>query len=285
MSGSRIVVVSPHLDDAVLSLGATIASWVRAGNDVSVLTVFAGDPNSTSEPSEWDARAGFGSAAEAARARREEDAAACRVLGARPVWLALSRDLPRAELSRCLSEELVDADLVLIPGSPCTHADHELVSTLVLEIGVPGDLALYVEQPYAMWRLLGEQHASRLRAARFAALAVRAGNVRREQEPVVPAAIRGALSATPRWEAPSAPAPDRWSKQRASLAYRSQFRLFGKRLLAGMALYEWAWGGEAIGRLSRAADAVEGTQGGVARRQRRRWRNDRSDRKKPVKSR
>ena len=33
----RIVVVSPHLDDGVLSLGAAIASWTRGGDRVEVL--------------------------------------------------------------------------------------------------------------------------------------------------------------------------------------------------------------------------------------------------------
>ena len=38
----RLVVVSPHLDDAVLSLGATLAHAVESGATVEVLTVFAG---------------------------------------------------------------------------------------------------------------------------------------------------------------------------------------------------------------------------------------------------
>ena len=99
----------------------------------------------------------------------------------------------------------------------------------------------------------------------------------------MPDAIRRALTATPRWERLPSTARDRWSKQRALLAYRSQFRLFGKRLLVGIALYEWGWGGEAIGRLPQA-DAVGGAQLAVPQRQRRHRRNDRSDRKKRVKT-
>ncbi|HYY03860.1 MAG TPA: PIG-L family deacetylase [Gaiellaceae bacterium] len=262
MTGSRIVVVSPHLDDAVLSLGATIAAATRAGQDVSVLTVFAGEPDSAAEPSSWDVRAGFRSAGEAGRARRAEDAAACATLGARAVCLEGVRTLSRAELGRRLRPELAQADLVLIPGYPCTHADHELVSALVLEDGVPGELALYVEQPYAMWRLLGQQHARRRRIARSVGLAARAGGVRALQEPVVPAALRRAAS-TAGWEPIRATAHDRWLKQRASLCYRSQFRLFGLRLLAAIALYEWAFGGEAIGRLTATTDAGRAGSGSV----------------------
>jgi hypothetical protein len=44
----RVVVVSAHLDDAALSLGATIARVASMGGEVSVLTVLAGDPDSNS---------------------------------------------------------------------------------------------------------------------------------------------------------------------------------------------------------------------------------------------
>ena len=56
---TRIVVVSPHLDDGVLSLGAWMASQVRAGARVELLTVFACDPESDAPTKGWDARGGF----------------------------------------------------------------------------------------------------------------------------------------------------------------------------------------------------------------------------------
>ena len=83
----RIVVVSPHLDDGVLSLGASIASWSRAGAAVDLLTVLACDPDSERARGGWDRRGGFATEGESARGRREEDRRACAVLGARPVWL------------------------------------------------------------------------------------------------------------------------------------------------------------------------------------------------------
>ncbi|MDP9436492.1 MAG: PIG-L family deacetylase, partial [Actinomycetota bacterium] len=42
----RVAVVSPHLDDAVFSLGASIRGAVRRGTRVEVLTVLAGLPDS-----------------------------------------------------------------------------------------------------------------------------------------------------------------------------------------------------------------------------------------------
>ena len=84
-----VAVLSPHLDDAILSLGAAISG---ARGDVRVVTVFAGDPDSTLAAGEWDSRAGFRTVGEAARARREEDALACADVGARPVWLPFVDD-------------------------------------------------------------------------------------------------------------------------------------------------------------------------------------------------
>jgi LmbE family N-acetylglucosaminyl deacetylase len=253
----RVIVVSPHLDDAVFSLGVKIGAAAAGGDDVCVLTVFAGEPNSTARASEWDARAGFATAGDAARARREEDAAACASLGARTVWLEGTRGLGPHQLGHRLADELADADDVLIPGFPCAHADHELVARAVLEHGVPGELGLYVEQPYAMWRLLGSHHPPQRRGARMAALAVRAPWIRKKQEPVVPTALAGA-SASPDWQPVRASAHDRFAKYRASRLYGSQFRVFGREMLVGIALYEWGWGGEGIAAVPRALQAPAG---------------------------
>ena len=66
-----VVVVSPHLDDAALSLGAAIARARRIGAArVVVLTVFAGNPESDLPAGGWDSRAGFATEGEASRARR-----------------------------------------------------------------------------------------------------------------------------------------------------------------------------------------------------------------------
>nr|MBA3401482.1 PIG-L family deacetylase [Actinomycetota bacterium] len=80
-SGKRIVVVSPHSDDGVLSLGAAMASWARRGAQVELLTVFALDPSSDAPAGGWDGRAGFSTEGEAAVGRRAEDTAACAILG------------------------------------------------------------------------------------------------------------------------------------------------------------------------------------------------------------
>ncbi len=87
MPGRRLVILSPHLDDAALSLGATIAYASEVGLAVTVLTVLAGDPDSEEPAGTWDTICGFATAGEAARVRRAEDANACEILGAEPMWL------------------------------------------------------------------------------------------------------------------------------------------------------------------------------------------------------
>jgi LmbE family N-acetylglucosaminyl deacetylase len=79
-----LVIVSPHLDDAVLSAGQAIAGWPGA----TILTVASHAPR---EPmsTDYDQRSGFSSAREACYRRRMEDRAACAVLGASAVHLGM----------------------------------------------------------------------------------------------------------------------------------------------------------------------------------------------------
>jgi len=66
----RLVVVSPHLDDAVLSLGATLAHAVESGATVEVLTVFACALGSSAPTDDWDRKSGFTTEGQAAQQRR-----------------------------------------------------------------------------------------------------------------------------------------------------------------------------------------------------------------------
>jgi LmbE family N-acetylglucosaminyl deacetylase len=84
--GRRVIVLSPHLDDAVFSLGATIAREARTGVQVTVLTVFGGDPESSTRAGDWDRDAGFATEGEAVASRRREDHRACSVLSVAPLW-------------------------------------------------------------------------------------------------------------------------------------------------------------------------------------------------------
>jgi LmbE family N-acetylglucosaminyl deacetylase len=150
LTGS-VAVLSPHLDDAILSLGAAIA---KARSDVAVVTVFAGDPGSALPAGEWDSQSGFRTAGEAARARRAEDALACGDVGARPVWLPFAdHQYPPDDdetVWKALERALEGADTVLVPAFPLQHPDHARLLALVERNGLPGHrLGQYVEQPYA----------------------------------------------------------------------------------------------------------------------------------------
>src|SRR3954452_17872248 len=84
LAEGEVVLISPHLDDAIFSLGAAVSYATRHGVKVTILTVLAGDPTLAAPAGDWDRQAGFETAGEASVARRAEDARACTILGARP---------------------------------------------------------------------------------------------------------------------------------------------------------------------------------------------------------
>ena len=228
--------VSPHLDDAALSLGATIAEATRRRSRVEILTVFACDPGSDAPTEGWDARAGFATEGEAARGRREEDTLACEVLGATPVWLPYgSVDYERhgdeAEIRGRVAEGTAGADCVLLPGSPLTHPDHAwLVRTLLDGDLACGRLGLYAEQPYAS----------------------RSGRVD------VPDWLAASFSAALDFTRRRVGARALFAKRRAILAYRSQLPLLALTGSAPLAverllLAEARAGGEAVALLPEGA--------------------------------
>jgi LmbE family N-acetylglucosaminyl deacetylase len=204
--GERIVVVSPHSDDGVLSLGAAIASWVQQGAHVELLTVFALDPSSDAPAGGWDARAGFQTEGEAAIARRGEDLRACEILGATAAWLPFgSVDYERHGNEAAVREAVEAAadgvDALLLPGFPLSHPDHEWLGRALATTRMGcRRLGLYVEQPYAR---------------------------RTEGDPRVLLWVEEALGARVVFEAVPARLRDRLAKWRAIRRYRSQLPLLG----------------------------------------------------------
>jgi LmbE family N-acetylglucosaminyl deacetylase len=123
-----VIVVTPHLGDAVLGC----ADLVAAHPGAVVVTVFAGIPADAYVVPEWDAACGFSSPRQAVTVRRREDRAALEVLDAEPCWLAFpdsqyrrstTLDEIAVRLARALRRHR--PDLVAIPlGLP--PGDHEL---------------------------------------------------------------------------------------------------------------------------------------------------------------
>lgn len=234
----QIAVISPHLDDAIFSLGGTIAAWTRAGGRVVVVTVLANDPGVADPPSSWDCKSGFASASDAAWGRRAEDLLACSLVGAESEWLPFgdkeharggSTDDMRAAIERATA----DAEVVLAPGYPLTQfgGDHLLVTTLVLTLRrTPPRVGLYVEQPYAANRVLRS-------------LVRRAPQLPLREDALTWTRIRPSLT-------------DWRLKQKAIAAYESQLRSLGLLVRARLALYELVRGGEGIAWLPSAFDVA-----------------------------
>ena len=76
---TEFLVLSPHLDDAVLSCGRLLARCRGA----VVATLFAGSP-SPALSTNWDCKSGYTDSDNAMTARRREDRAALESLGAVP---------------------------------------------------------------------------------------------------------------------------------------------------------------------------------------------------------
>jgi LmbE family N-acetylglucosaminyl deacetylase len=248
--GRRVAIVSPHLDDAVLSLGAAIARAVHAGAAVSVVTVFAGDPSSTAPPDGWARRCGFATAGAAYGARRSEDREALALLGASAEHLPLDGDAADAVILDAVRSAVGGSETVLIPGAPCTQPEHARVAELVVAHRPTARLGLYVDQPYAMWRLLGTPPAAGGgRFANFVRLALRLPSAARLQKPRLPSEL--ASVGTVRWQTIPRSRREWRAKLRAVYRYRSQVRGFGPITVPGILLYEAAAGGEMIGWLER----------------------------------
>lgn len=156
-----MLIFSPHLDDAVLSLGETMLAH---DGRPRVVTAFAGAPQNPRMVTAYDQQCGFGSSAAAVAARRLEDQEAMASIGAEPFYLdyldrqygpKYSVDDLIVEVARIMKgagEEPIYAPLGI------GHPDHALLSTTVLTAAVvSGQLVrLYEEMPD---RVLSPEHS------------------------------------------------------------------------------------------------------------------------------
>lgn len=176
-AGSAVLVMSPHLDDAVLSCGALLAH-LAARHPITVATVFtAAAPPPWSLPARRQLRALGGIDAEDFFAqRRAEDSDVLAGIGAAAVHLgfrdALFRrgrrgpayptfrfDAARGRVASCdatLAAEvsarvagLTPADLVLAPLGVGRHVDHLITRRAARELGRPIRTVYYSDFPYS----------------------------------------------------------------------------------------------------------------------------------------
>jgi peptidoglycan/xylan/chitin deacetylase (PgdA/CDA1 family)/LmbE family N-acetylglucosaminyl deacetylase len=83
----RHLFLSPHFDDAVLSCGGQIRQRVEQGQQVRVLTLFAGRPGAALSPLAQELHRLWGDPPDLVGLRRAEDEKALRLLGAEPLRL------------------------------------------------------------------------------------------------------------------------------------------------------------------------------------------------------
>lgn len=224
-----MLVISPHLDDAVFSCG----EWIAAHPGCTVLTVFAGAPAEARHSTAWDRRCGFDNAADAVAARRHEDRVALSLLGAKPLWLSFAdsqyeEPADDTAIAAALAEVLRahPDEPVLLPLG-LFHADHLQVhrAAALARREIPGDEAyVYEDALYRRQRGLLQKRLAELQA--------------------------GGVTLTPARRAiPPAPA----LKQRAVQAYASQLRALAAGAVEDTSLPERCWCIDAESRPSRRA--------------------------------
>ncbi len=168
----RLLVISPHLDDVVLSCGALLLAHPGA----VVATLFAASPASYTDPlNEHDAACGFRPGDDTMAVRRIEDEQALQAVGATPRWLPLCQNshVERAD-PLAVPDGAVDAIVAVIDDvrpscvvAPLglSHVDHQAchASALAAREAVGSGLWLwYSDLPYVF--------IPRVLAARFRAL-------------------------------------------------------------------------------------------------------------------
>jgi LmbE family N-acetylglucosaminyl deacetylase len=178
--GSDVLAVSPHLDDAVLSVGGQIAELTRTGCRVTVFTVFAGLTAGPYSPVASRFHEEWGLLSDPVRHRRAEDLRALNWLGAEAVhgdfldaiyrtdpvgrWIVGAGSVPtehvasdEAELTSRLCEAVralivsLEPSLLLTCASVGDHVDHihtcDAVRAAAAATGV--GLRLWTDLPYA----------------------------------------------------------------------------------------------------------------------------------------
>ncbi len=173
----RIIYLSPHLDDAVLSCGAII--WNQIHSDraaVEIWTIFSGDPPpGRLFPFARLLHLRWKTGAEGPAARRVEDNTACRTLGCAPVHLNLPdciyRSIPGTnqprirknddlfrfnpakdnplieELTQVINAALPEKSILVVPLGVGGHIDHLITRAAAESLDMP--LRYFADFPYS----------------------------------------------------------------------------------------------------------------------------------------
>jgi GlcNAc-PI de-N-acetylase len=146
------VILSPHLDDAVLSCWHVLTQ----PGEASVINVFAGVPTHLGEPAWWDAYTGATDSATRVRERIEEDRRALALAGRTATYLGFLdeqyRDQPQPlePLVEEIGRRLQPGAHVHAAAALTQHTDHALVRSAALALRAAGFVvSLYADLPHA----------------------------------------------------------------------------------------------------------------------------------------
>ncbi|WP_338501778.1 PIG-L family deacetylase [Sphingomonas kaistensis] len=167
---TTLLALSPHLDDAVFSAGATLFRAARRGWRVVVATIFTGNvaqPTGFALACQLDK--GLAADVDYMALRREEDKKACARLGAEALHLPLleaphrgydsapalfgdvtADDSAKTEVSDAIAALIADLrpDILLAPLGIGGHVDHLIVRDAVAALGNPPTTMLWEDWPY-----------------------------------------------------------------------------------------------------------------------------------------
>jgi LmbE family N-acetylglucosaminyl deacetylase len=153
--GTRTVILSPHLDDAVLSC------WhlLDAPGEVRVLNVFAGLPKD--EAGWWDRLTGATDGRARMRERLDEDRAALASVEREADYLELldaqyrvngSDPLNAAAVAALIAPHVDERTVLYAPLGGGEHADHRLTCDAALSLrSAAAGLWLYADVPHSLW--------------------------------------------------------------------------------------------------------------------------------------
>ncbi len=147
MAGETVV-LSPHLDDAIMSCWHLPTGSV----DVTVVNVFAGVPRQAAMVGSWDCLTRACDSSARMGERLAEDAEALALAGVASVNLDLLDSQyrgfgPPPALAEALKEPLRGAETVYAPAAPYPVPDHVAVMAAALELRP--DARLYADLPHA----------------------------------------------------------------------------------------------------------------------------------------
>ena len=150
-----LAVLSPHLDDSVLSCWHLLESR----GPITIVNVFAGSPPPGGELPWWDRLTGARDSVERMRERREEDGRALARTGRSAINLEFldgqygRSESPAEELLSLIPTLLEPGTVIHAPAGlgRNRHPDHEIVRDVALELAREGwSVVLYADLPHAI---------------------------------------------------------------------------------------------------------------------------------------